>query len=79
MNIGLFYGSSTCYTEMVAEKIRILVERSVMKTEVGNLHVTISLGATLIRAGDSITGLMSRADELMYRSKHKGKNLVSLG
>lgn len=22
MNIGLFYGSSTCYTEMVAEKIR---------------------------------------------------------
>ena len=22
MNIGLFYGSSTCYTEMTAEKIR---------------------------------------------------------
>ncbi|HBV40422.1 MAG TPA: flavodoxin FldB, partial [Erwinia sp.] len=22
MNIGLFYGSSTCYTEMAAEKIR---------------------------------------------------------
>lgn len=22
MKIGLFYGSSTCYTEMVAEKIR---------------------------------------------------------
>ncbi|EKI8606748.1 flavodoxin FldB, partial [Salmonella enterica] len=22
MNMGLFYGSSTCYTEMAAEKIR---------------------------------------------------------
>lgn len=25
MNIGLFYGSSTCYTEMVAEKIRDII------------------------------------------------------
>ena len=27
MNIGLFYGSTTCYTEMVAEKIQILVNQ----------------------------------------------------
>ena len=65
--------------QMVAEKIRILVEQSVMNTEVGSLHVTISVGATLIRAGDSIVGLMSRADELMYCSKRNGKNRVSLG
>jgi len=25
MHIGLFYGSSTCYTEMVAEKIQSLL------------------------------------------------------
>jgi hypothetical protein len=25
MNIGLFYGSSTCYTEMAAEKIRDII------------------------------------------------------
>ncbi len=25
MNIGLFYGSSTCYTEMAAEKIRDVI------------------------------------------------------
>lgn len=25
MNIGLFYGSTTCYTEMVAEKIQALI------------------------------------------------------
>ena len=25
MKIGLFYGSTTCYTEMAAEKIRALI------------------------------------------------------
>ncbi|MCP5804477.1 flavodoxin domain-containing protein, partial [Klebsiella pneumoniae] len=25
MNMGLFYGSSTCYTEMAAEKIRDII------------------------------------------------------
>lgn len=26
MKIGLFYGSTTCYTEMAAEKIRALID-----------------------------------------------------
>jgi flavodoxin II len=29
MNIGLFYGSTTCYTEMVAEKIQAIVNNNV--------------------------------------------------
>lgn len=64
---------------LAAEKIRILVERSVIKTEVGNLNVTLSSGVTLIREEDSLSSLMSRVDELMYRSKRNGKNSVSLG
>lgn len=31
MNIGLFYGSSTCYTEMAAEKIRDVIGPELVK------------------------------------------------
>ena len=31
MNIGLFYGSTTCYTEMVAEKIQTVINELTLK------------------------------------------------
>lgn len=31
MNIGLFYGSSTCYTEMAAEKIRDIIGPEIVR------------------------------------------------
>jgi diguanylate cyclase (GGDEF)-like protein/PAS domain S-box-containing protein len=64
--------------EQLAEKLRMLVERSMLATERGYISVTVSIGATLMQAGDTPQSLLRRADELLYRSKDLGRNRVSL-
>jgi diguanylate cyclase (GGDEF)-like protein/PAS domain S-box-containing protein len=62
----------------VAEKIRLLVEKSSISVEGRNIEVTISIGATLARKGDTAETLIKRADELMYKSKNEGRNRLSM-
>ncbi len=59
-----------------ANRSRVLVEESNMPDN-GGIRVTISLGATLARREDTIDSLIKRADQLMYRSKQSGRNLVT--
>ena len=63
----------------VAERYRALVERSDLLLYGHRLQVTISLGATLAKAGyDSPASLLARADSLLYKSKDGGRNRVTL-
>jgi diguanylate cyclase (GGDEF)-like protein/PAS domain S-box-containing protein len=63
----------------IAEKLRSLVEQTVIPTETGKPSVTISIGATLVRNEDTLESLVYRADKLMYISKSNGRNCVSIG
>ena len=63
----------------IAEKLRSLVEQTVITTESSELNVTISIGATLVHHGDTLESLIYRADKLMYKSKSSGRNCVSIG
>lgn len=60
----------------VAEKVRVLVERSTVTLEGNDTLITISIGATLARKQDSAHGLIRRADALMYEAKKAGRNRV---
>lgn len=63
----------------VADRFRCLVENSRLPLENNEtMSVTVSAGATNARSGESIESLIERADKLMYQSKQKGKNLVSV-
>ena len=62
----------------VAEKIRLLVEKSSISVEGKNIEVTISIGVTRARTDDTAETLMKRADELMYKSKSEGRNRLSV-
>lgn len=62
----------------IAERYRIIIEKSLLAVDNGQINVTISLGATLGKAGDSLESLVSRADALMYRSKLAGRNCVTM-
>jgi diguanylate cyclase (GGDEF)-like protein/PAS domain S-box-containing protein len=59
----------------IAERFRILVGQSVL-TDLGSLRVTISVGVTLARTGDTLESAVRRADENLYRAKQAGKNRV---
>ena len=62
-----------------AEKIRILTEKTAVPVGEKTLSVTISIGAALIRLGDTADQIIRRADELLYLSKTSGRNRVTLG
>ena len=60
----------------IAEKLRALIEQSRLDQEHGGLHVTVTIGATLARSGDTLEAIRERADELLYQGKQAGKNVV---
>ena len=61
----------------VAEKIRATMEKTPVETEFGELKITVSIGATLIRKGERDPNtILDRADAALYRAKREGKNRV---
>jgi diguanylate cyclase (GGDEF)-like protein/PAS domain S-box-containing protein len=62
----------------IAERTRALVEASRPSFHTEPLAVTISVGGTLVQAGDTAESIIKRADELLYESKRQGRNRVTL-
>jgi diguanylate cyclase (GGDEF)-like protein len=63
----------------LTDRLRKLVENSVLTLEDGDsIKVTVSVGATIAKPGDTVESLVERADKLMYESKRRGRNLVSV-
>ncbi len=62
----------------VAEKVRAVTAKSELNREGTPLSVTISIGATMVRKGDNAASIVQRADEALYRSKHEGRDRVTL-
>ena len=63
---------------MLAERLCMLVRRSSIDLVAGGeLSATISMGATLATHHDDVAGRLQRADQLMYRSKHEGRDRVT--
>lgn len=60
-----------------AERIRMLVSNSWHDHAGTQLRVTVSIGATLARPGESSGDLVDRADRLMYRAKRAGRDQVT--
>jgi diguanylate cyclase (GGDEF)-like protein len=62
----------------VAERVRSLVEQSWLMHGETRIAVTISIGAAMARPGDTRASIVGRADSLMYISKQRGRNRVTL-
>jgi len=62
----------------IAEKVRAVTAKSELNREGALLSVTISIGATVLRSGDSAASIVQRADEALYQSKREGRDRVSL-
>ena len=62
----------------IAERLRVLVEKSFLILGGHRLSVTVSVGGALARKRESVGALVKRADAQTYRSKANGRNCVSL-
>jgi diguanylate cyclase (GGDEF)-like protein/PAS domain S-box-containing protein len=62
----------------LANRLRGLVEASSLHRAGVNLHVTASLGAALARPDEDLSGLIKRADVMLYRGKQRGRNRVEV-
>ncbi|MFA5794098.1 MAG: sensor domain-containing diguanylate cyclase [Candidatus Brocadiia bacterium] len=61
----------------IAHKLRAFVEQSSFSIGNNTVKVTVSIGATIARTGDTMESLVKRADKLVYRSKSDGRNRVT--
>lgn len=75
--IATVQGVKANMLSIVANRLRQTIERNKVIVGVHNIKCTISLGATLGKTTDTVDGLLTRADGLMYHSKKSGRNCVS--
>jgi diguanylate cyclase (GGDEF)-like protein/PAS domain S-box-containing protein len=77
--IGIMRKVSRRQLAYLGNRLRTLVEASYIQTESDKLHVSISIGATLVCDNDSMDTLIKRADTLLYESKRAGRNRPTIG
>jgi diguanylate cyclase (GGDEF)-like protein len=64
----------------IAEKLLNLVRQSHLTLpNERTISATISIGGTLLQESDTVDTIVDRADKLMYESKSKGRNSVTIG
>jgi diguanylate cyclase (GGDEF)-like protein/PAS domain S-box-containing protein len=64
---------------MLTERLRRLVENSALTLDNAEaLKVTVSIGVTEAQKGDTVESIVERADKLMFESKRRGRNQVSV-
>lgn len=63
--------------ERMGNRVRALIESAYLYKENEKHHVTVSIGATIAREGDTMESLIKRADALMYQSKKSGRNCLT--
>jgi len=60
--------------ERFAEKLRAGVERKIVLPD--GVHITTSIGATMLQANEDWEAWLHRADMALYQAKHQGRNQV---
>ena len=60
----------------IAARFQQTVSSAFVNHESGPLHVTMSVGITASREGDTIDSIIARADGYMFEAKKKGRNTI---
>ncbi len=75
--IGIIRNTTEEHLISTAQRLRILTAASSLPYKEGQISVTISIGATMVRGDDTRDSIIERADSLMYRSKRDGRDRVT--
>jgi diguanylate cyclase (GGDEF)-like protein len=62
----------------IAERLRVLIQKTPIETDIGPVSITISIGVAVMERAAiiSLDQLLFRADEAMYLAKRAGRNRV---
>ena len=77
--IGIIRNINGKDLESLGNRLCSLIEHSYIIHENKKLHVTVSIGATVVNENDTIETLIKRADTLLYKSKASGRNRLTAG
>ncbi|MBA3975119.1 MAG: sensor domain-containing diguanylate cyclase [Candidatus Solibacter sp.] len=72
--IVLFHNSTAAGGELIARRLRVLVQRSFVMWDGTRVAVTVSGGVAQARPDETVDSLYCRADRLLYQAKAAGKN-----
>jgi len=61
----------------VAEQLRVAVSAALLPTNGEPYMVTVSIGVAALRAGETLTAALARADQALYDAKGAGRNRVA--
>ena len=64
--------------QLVAERIREMVEAQTFACEDRKLNVSMSIGVAQYRPGLSVADFVNEADKALYEAKAKGRNRVEV-
>jgi diguanylate cyclase (GGDEF)-like protein/PAS domain S-box-containing protein len=76
--VGLVRNVKISELAAIGERLRMLIEKSFLPLANEKISITVSVGATLARKDDCLKSLVLRADQLMYQSKQRGKNCLTV-
>lgn len=65
--------------ERVGNRSGTMIRTSRVRRQEENLKVTVSIGGTLLKEGDTLESVVHRADALMYQSKEAGRDRFTMG
>ena len=77
--VGIFSVNNIKELSIVSEKLSNLVENTEIPYKDTKFNVTISIGATFINNKYDILSIIENSDKLMYESKRKGRNCITIG
>jgi diguanylate cyclase (GGDEF)-like protein len=64
---------------LTAERLRLAVAGTALEAGGVEYAMTVSVGAVVIAAGETLTAALARADHALYRAKRDGRNRVEAG
>jgi diguanylate cyclase (GGDEF)-like protein len=64
----------------IAGRLRETVEKAhFVFQDSPSISFTVSIGASLLQAGDNLDSILARADDALYRAKNAGRNRIEGG
>jgi diguanylate cyclase (GGDEF)-like protein len=76
--IALLPHTSIAAAQQVAERLRAGLADQPVVTSKGELRVSLSGGGTQLLDDDTLESLVARADNALYRAKHRGRNRIEI-